>query len=49
MTTKPAQPERPQPGSRVAENHRKLSKLWQDESLIRAAMADARCVSHFKR
>jgi hypothetical protein len=43
MTTKPAQPERP---ARVAG---KLSKLWQDESLIRAAMADVRCVTHFKR
>jgi hypothetical protein len=35
--------------SRVHENHSRLSKNWRDESLIRAAMADARCVTHFKR
>jgi hypothetical protein len=40
---------RPAPGSRVAGNQRKLSKNWRDESLIRAAMADARCITHFKR
>jgi hypothetical protein len=37
------------PASRVAETHRKLSKLWQDDAMIRAAMADVRCVTHFKR
>jgi hypothetical protein len=42
-------PERPAPGARGERNHRKLSKLWLDESLIRAAMADTRCITHFKR
>lgn len=42
-------PERPAPGAHVPENHRKLSKNWLDESLIRAAMADTRCITHFNR
>ena len=35
----------PEPGPKVATNHGRLSKNWQDESLIRAAVAKARCAS----
>ena len=37
------------PGSRVAKNHAMQSKLWNDEATIRKAMADARCITHFRR
>jgi hypothetical protein len=39
MATEQEHPARPTPGSRVHENH---------ESLIRAAIADLRCATHFK-
>jgi hypothetical protein len=32
----------PAPGSRVHDNHSRLSKNWLDESLIRQAVAEAR-------
>jgi hypothetical protein len=40
--------ERPARGARVEENRRKLSKLWNDEALLRKAVAEAQARDRFR-
>jgi hypothetical protein len=40
------QPERPEHGAHVEENHARMSKVWLDDSLVRQAVAEARARSH---